>query len=71
MPCAPARWHECGDFGDADAAGEAGQDVGQVGDGIDAGEPAAAENGESDRGALTAGVGAREEKILSFMQSTT
>ena len=52
------------DVGEADAARESGQDVGEVLDGVDVGERAAAQHCVGDGRAFATGVTAREEKVL-------
>jgi hypothetical protein len=68
--CGPARRQERRQVDEANAAGQARQDVREVLARIDASETARAEDCVGDRGALTASVGAREEKILAIMRSS-
>ena len=63
----PRRGQEGGQIEDAHAAGEAGHHVGEVLDGIDFGEFAAAEERVGDGGALAAGVAAGKEEVLALL----
>lgn len=59
--------HERGNVREADAAREPGQDVGEVLDGVEVGERAAAQDRVGDGRAFPAGIAAREEKVLDLM----